>query len=152
MGGYAGGNFGGDGGGGCGSGDWQEVSYNGGSMDAGKRILIVEDEVVQARALEIKLKRSGYETEIVLDGEEASGILGKEKFDLVLLDLVLPKKDGFAVMEEMRARGDHTPIVVISNLGQKEDIDRAKAMDAKYYFVKADSTLSGIADYIDSIV
>ncbi len=113
-----------------------------------KRILIVEDEKPMARALELKLNHSGFETATASDGEAALENLKKQKFDLVLLDLMIPKIDGFGVIKAMKENGDKTPVIVASNLGQEDDAQKAKTLGAKWYFVKSDTPINKIVDYI----
>lgn len=117
-----------------------------------KKILIVEDEKPMVLALELKLKNAGFKTKTASNGAEALDILAKEKFDVVLLDLVLPEKDGFAVLSEMRGRGDGTPVIVLSNLGQKEDVERAKELGADDYFVKAETPITEIIGHIKNVL
>lgn len=117
-----------------------------------KKILIVEDERPIAQALELKLTRSGLETKTVYDGEEAVKILKEEKFDLILLDLILPKRDGFVVLNDMKELNISTPVIVLTNLSQEEDFKRAKNLGAKDYFVKSDISLSKIVSYINEIL
>ncbi|MEK7123945.1 MAG: response regulator [Patescibacteria group bacterium] len=116
-----------------------------------KKILIVEDEKPMVLALELKLKNAGFKTKTASNGEEALETLSKEKFDLILLDLVLPEKNGFAVLAEMRGRGDETPVIVLSNLGQKEDIKRTKELGAANYFVKAETSITEIVGHIKNV-
>lgn len=78
------------------------------------RILIVEDEPSIALALEDDLRRNGYETEVVLDGETAARRAIVQAFDLILLDVMLPGKDGFEVCREVRRAGIETPIVLLT--------------------------------------
>ena len=101
-----------------------------------------------ARALELKLNHSGFETVIASDGEAALENLKKQKFDLVLLDLMIPKIDGFGVIKAMKENGDKTPVIVASNLGQEDDAQKAKTLGAKWYFVKSDTPINKIVDYI----
>ncbi len=116
-----------------------------------KKILIVEDEKPMVLALELKLKNAGFKTKTASNGVEALKILSKGKFDAILLDLVLPEKDGFAVLAEMRGRGDATPVVILSNLGQKEDIKRTKELGADNYFVKTETPITEIVGYIKKV-
>ena len=113
-----------------------------------KKILIVEDEKPMARALELKLKHSGFDAQIANDGQMALDLMKSSKFDLILLDLMLPKVDGFGVMKEMKERKDKTPVIIASNLGQDDDAQKAKSMGAKWYFVKSDTPINKIVDYI----
>lgn len=106
-----------------------------------KKILIIEDEKPLARVLALKLNSAGYETVVVYDGEQALKVLQKDNFNLILLDLLMPKKDGYYVLVELQKLGNKTPIVIASNLSQKEDIEKAKKLGAVDYFVKTDTTL-----------
>jgi DNA-binding response OmpR family regulator len=108
---------------------------------ANKKILIAEDERPMARALELKLNGSGFNAKAVGNGEEALQTLEKEKFDLILLDLVMPKVDGFGVLEQLQAKGNTTPIIVLSNLSQEEDAKKAKELGAVDFFIKSDTPI-----------
>jgi DNA-binding response OmpR family regulator len=116
-----------------------------------KSILIVEDERPIARALELKLKNSGFAAEPVNNGEEALLILGVKKFDLIILDLVMPKMDGFTFLTEIRKRGIDTPVIVTSNLSQDEDKARAKKLGAVDYLIKSNTPLTAIVEKIKII-
>ena len=113
-------------------------------MVMSKRILIVDDEKPLAKALELKLGHEGFEAKAVFNGVEAIEALKKEKFDLVLLDLVMPQEDGFTVLQNMAEIKGNTKVIVSSNLSQEEDIDRAKSLGATDYFIKSDTTLADI--------
>jgi DNA-binding response OmpR family regulator len=114
-----------------------------------KRILIAEDETSIGRALALKLEGSGYEAVVTKDGEEAVAALEKEKFDMLLLDLIMPKKDGFGVLESMKAKGDKTPVIVLTNLSQEEDQRRVKGLGAIGFFVKSDTPLTAIVKEVE---
>jgi len=79
-----------------------------------KKILIVEDESSIALALEDDLRREGYETEVLVDGDTATRRAKSQKWDLILLDVMLPKKDGFEVCRELRQAGIQTPILLLT--------------------------------------
>jgi len=115
-----------------------------------KRVLIVDDERPLAKALELKLTHEGIEAKAVFDGVEAIDILKSEKFDLILLDLVMPKKDGFQVLGDIKKLKITTPVIVSSNLSQEEDIAKAKELGAVNYFVKSDTTLAEIVELTES--
>jgi DNA-binding response OmpR family regulator len=86
-----------------------------------KRILVVEDEPGIAMALEDELTNQGYEVELARDGD-AAVLAGREaRFDGIVLDVMLPKKDGFAVCRELRALGVRTPILVLTAKTQEAD-------------------------------
>jgi DNA-binding response OmpR family regulator len=79
-----------------------------------KRILVVEDESAIAFGLQLDLKNEGYDVEIVSDGESALRRAQKEAFDLILLDVMLPGKDGFEVCRDLRRSGSKTPIIMLT--------------------------------------
>lgn len=108
------------------------------------KVLIVEDERPMANALELKLNKSGFKAKAVFDGDSAVDILSKEKYDLVLLDLIMPKIDGFEVMKKMRDLKNDAKVIVLSNLSQEEDRTKAMAMGALDYFVKSDTPIAEI--------
>lgn len=101
-----------------------------------------------ARALELKLNHSGFETKVVNDGQAAWEAIKKEKFDLILLDLMMPKMDGFEVLKSLKEKKDNTPVIIASNLGQEDDAQKAKSLGAKWYFVKSDTSINKIVDYV----
>jgi len=116
---------------------------------ATKKILIVEDEKSLAHTLQIKLEGAGYHTTVASDGQEALDILaGKEKYDLILLDLILPKLDGFRVMEELKKMENKTPVIVLSILSQEEDRRRAAELGARDYFVKSHTSLADLVKLV----
>ena len=107
------------------------------------KILIVEDDKFLRLLLERKLKNENFEVISAEDGEEALEKIVTEKPDLILLDIILPKKSGFSVLEEINKDENlkKIPVFIISNLGQPEDIERGKNLGAKEYFVKAGLSL-----------
>jgi DNA-binding response OmpR family regulator len=119
-------------------------------MDSSHKILIAEDEKPLARALELKLTRSGFHTRVALNGVEALQAMKEESFDLILLDLIMPQKNGFEVLEEMRAQNIQIPVIVVSNLGQEEDRKRVEELGAIQYVVKSNVSLAEIVKGIKS--
>ncbi len=115
-----------------------------------KKILIAEDERPIAKAIELKLKGAGYEAVVVNDGEAALRILEEQKFDLIMLDLVMPKKTGFDVLEDLKEKGDKTPVIVTSNLSQEEDLKKSKELGVVDYFVKSDTPLVEIIQKVSN--
>ena len=110
------------------------------------KILVVEDETFLVKIYSVKLKKEGYEVSIANDGEEAVRLAAEVNPDLILLDLILPKMNGFEALEKMRASAVNktTPVIVLSNLGQEEDIKRAEALGADGYLVKANFSIQDI--------
>jgi len=103
-----------------------------------QKILLVEDEKILADLLEKKLKEEGYKVSVAPNGQAGLSKMKKEDFDLVLLDVLMPKKGGFEVLEEMQSdpRLKKIPVIIISNSGQPVEISRALEMGARDYLVK----------------
>ncbi len=118
------------------------------------KALIVEDDSFLLSAYRLKLEGMGYEIKEALDGNEALSILGAWTPDVVILDLMLPNVDGFDFLAKMKAedRWKNTPVLVASNLGQREDIDKAMVLGAAGYVVKSDLTLSELVEKINTLV
>ncbi|MFN3301575.1 MAG: response regulator transcription factor [Patescibacteria group bacterium] len=108
------------------------------------KILIIEDDKFLAKLLVLRLERDGFEVVPSYDGEEAIEKIKKNGFDLIVLDLILPKKDGFEVLEEIKKikKDKKIPIIILSNLGQYEDIKRGLALGAIDYIIKTEVPLS----------
>ncbi len=119
-----------------------------------KKILIGEDDKFLASAYRLKLTKAGFEIQIAHDGEEIVKALATFLPDLILLDLVMPIKDGFTALEEIRSQEKFKliPILVASNLGQKEDIDRAKSLGANDFVIKSDMSLDDLIKKISSMI
>lgn len=117
-----------------------------------KKILIVEDERPMAKALQLKLTHVGYDAVSVGNGVDAIALLDKETFDVILLDLMMPKMDGFTFLREMQKRAILTPIIVLSNLSQEEDRQKAKDLGARDFFVKSDTPISKIVISVQTIL
>ena len=117
-----------------------------------KKILIAEDERPMAQALEIKFKAAGFDAVAVFDGEEALQSLAKDKYDLLLLDLMMPKKDGFSVLEELKRQGNPIPVIVSTNLSQAEERNKAMALGAKDYFVKSDTPINDVIEHVKKLL
>ncbi len=115
-------------------------------MKIPKKILIIEDEKTLARALELKLTSSGFGVVTVLNGEEGITLLKKESFDLILLDLIMPKMDGFAVLEILKTKKIKTPVLVLSNLSQQNDVKRTKEFGVKEFFIKSNTPIAVIVE------
>lgn len=117
-----------------------------------KKIMIVEDEKPLSKALELKLKKEGFDVSVAGDGEQAIQMKETYNPDLILLDMVMPKIDGFEVLEKLQENGNTSPIVILSNLGQGEDINRAKSLGATDYLVKSNSPLALIVRKVHDIL
>lgn len=122
----------------------QEIPAKVAAASTGKTVLIVEDEKPLSHALEMKLKNQGFGTKVVTNGQDAIKELEENKYHLVLLDLIMPVMDGFAVLEEMRSKKIKVPVIVLSNLGQDEDRAKTKSLGAVDYFVKSNTPIADI--------
>lgn len=117
-------------------------------------VLIIEDDTYLSDLIEKKLKGAGLRTYSAIDGEKGLEILKEEKVDIILLDLLLPGMHGFEFLKLIKSNPEvkDVPVVILSNLGQKEDIEKGLALGATDYLVKAGVTLDEIIVKINSVV
>lgn len=120
------------------------------SSDKSDSILIVEDDEFISDVYMKKLALEGFEMDLAKDGEEALRKIRDRKPDIVLLDIMIPLKDGFQVLTELRADAALSDIrvVVMSNLSQGKDIARAKELGALDYIVKSNVSLPDMVQRI----
>lgn len=110
-----------------------------------KRVLIAEDEPSLLRVLSERIRRSGYTVLAARDGEQAITLCRTGKPDLVLLDIVMPKKSGFDVLEALRSNlKSDIPVIVLSNLNRPTDVETAKNFEVSKYLTKSDVSLRDI--------
>lgn len=119
-----------------------------GIVQNGKKILIIEDEEALANALRLKLSSVGYNVTVAIDGGEGQNQALNNAFDLILLDLILPVMDGFTVLAKLQEKGIKIPVIILSNLSQQEDMEKAKNLGAVEFLVKSDIQLSQVLEYI----
>jgi len=119
-----------------------------------KKILIIEDDSVLQKALTEFLTAEGFETVSALDGEEGVKIGKEKKPDLVLLDIVLPKMDGYEVLKTMKADEGtkNIPIILLTNLGSVNDVEKALGLGATTYLIKADYKLEEVTKKIKEVL
>ncbi|MCX6756715.1 MAG: response regulator [Candidatus Nomurabacteria bacterium] len=115
-----------------------------------KKIMIVEDNELISKVYQTKFIKEGFEIFLARDGEEAVKKITTEKPDMILLDLMIPKKDGFGVLEDIKKIPvlAKIPVIVLSNLGQQKDKDRALELGANEYLIKVDSSIQEIVDKV----
>ena len=118
------------------------------------KVLVVEDDKFLVNAYRVKFEKMGYEIKIALDGVEALEVLGKWRPDVVILDLVMPKMDGYEFLEKMRAIPEYEkiPVLIASNLGQNEDLNKAKEMGANNYVIKGNLSLSELVIKLEELI
>jgi DNA-binding response OmpR family regulator len=119
-----------------------------------KKILIIEDDKFVRELIAQKLTEEGYEALMTVDGEEGMVQIKEKKPDLVLLDLILPGIDGFEVLSRMKSDPnlEKIPVVILSNLGQREEVERGLKMGANDYLIKAHFTPREIIEKVNSIL
>ncbi len=120
-------------------------------MEPKKRILIVEDDQSIATGLALNLRIAGYEPEVAHDGEQALDAVAESRPDLILLDINLPKKDGLALVSELRGAGDQTPIVMLSARTEEHDKVAALRLGADDYMTKPFS-LAELTARLDAVL
>jgi DNA-binding response OmpR family regulator len=115
------------------------------------KVLVVEDDKFLISAYRAKLTKVGFEVQMAGDGEEAIEALKSFKPDIILLDLVMPRKDGFVTLAEIKKNPDlaNIPVIVASNLGQKEDLDKAMSLGAIDYIIKSDLSMDALVAKIN---
>ncbi len=119
-----------------------------------KKILIIEDDKFLRDLITQKLLKEDFDISQAVDGEEGIKKIKEEKPDLVLLDLILPGIDGFEVLTRMKSDQNLPliPVIILSNLGQKEDIEKGMKLGATDYLIKAHFTPGEIIDKIKNIL
>ncbi len=119
-----------------------------------KKVLIVDDDEFLLDMYVVKFKEAGFEVDIAQNGEEALAKVRAGNPDVVLLDVVMPKMDGFDVLRTIKKEklAPHAAVFVLSNLGQKEDTDRGMNLGAVDYIVKAHFTPSEVVARVNNVL
>jgi len=119
-----------------------------------RKILLVEDDPFIMDIYRTKFEEEGMEIDIVKDGEEALKKIKEEPFDLLLLDIVLPKVSGWEVLEKIRENPPKKAlkIVVLSNLGQKREVEKALNLGAAKYLIKAHYTPLEVVEEVKKLL
>ena len=118
-----------------------------------KNVLIIEDDDFFRELIKKKLSVKFNVFEAV-DGEKGVAIIKEKKPDLVLLDLLLPNVDGFGVLSQVKADSElsSVPVIILSNLGQQEDIERALKLGANDFLIKSQFDIDQVVDKISNIL
>jgi two-component system alkaline phosphatase synthesis response regulator PhoP len=119
-----------------------------------KKILMVEDNIFLRKLYRDKLTRAGFGFVEATNGVEGLNKAVFEKPDLIILDLILPRKNGFDVLAELKEKPDvkNTPVIILSNLSQEADIKEAMKLGAEEYLVKTEVRLSEVVDMVKKII
>jgi len=117
-------------------------------------ILVIEDDKFLRELLVKKIAKEGFDVQNAIDAQAAFLILEERKPNIILCDLILPGIDGFEILRRIKAdpRIADIPVVILSNLGQKEDLDKATALGAKDFMIKANFTLDEIVAKVRSLL
>lgn len=118
------------------------------------KILLVEDDQMIVELYKLKLEESGFEVTVTEKGSEALEIAKKDQPDLILLDIILPEIDGFAILQTLKAESGtkKIPVLLLTNLSQESDQQKGTQLGADGYFVKAQHTPSDILTEIKKLI
>ncbi|MDI6778083.1 MAG: response regulator [Patescibacteria group bacterium] len=111
-----------------------------------KKILVVEDDRSLQNALAEMISQEGYEVSSAFDGEEGLKKIGEFMPDLVLLDIILPKKDGYEVLAEIKKneKTKNIPVLILTNLEEVDNVQKALDLGATTFMVKSDFSLKDV--------
>ena len=111
-------------------------------------VLVIEDDEFLVNAYRTKLTKEGFDVHFAVDGQEAMKTLETLHPNVILLDLMLPNKDGFTVLEKIKKKPSLSkiPVIISSNLSQKVDIERCKKLGAHEFIVKSELSLDEIVE------
>ena len=123
-------------------------------MEKSASILLIEDESAIADMYAFKFRKAGYAVTVARDGAEGLRRAQEILPDLILLDILMPRMDGLSVLQSLKAKGEtrDIPVVLLTNLGQEEDIERGLAAGALDYLIKANYTPAEILAKIKKII
>jgi len=118
------------------------------------KVLIIEDDRFLLKLYADKLQREGFEVLSSLTGEEGLNKVSVEKPDLIILDLILPGKNGFEVLSELKLNPGtkDIPVIILTNLGQEADIKKGLELGADTYLVKTDFSLSQLPEVVKGVL
>ncbi|OGH84042.1 MAG: hypothetical protein A2261_01180 [Candidatus Magasanikbacteria bacterium RIFOXYA2_FULL_44_8] len=117
-------------------------------------VLIVEDDVFLSQIYQKKFEMEGYKVSTADNGEKGLADAKKKKPNIVLLDILLPKMDGFVVLNKLKADPEtkDIPVILLTNLGQKEDVDKGLEQGAVDYLIKAHFKPSEVVDKVRKVL
>ena len=118
------------------------------------KILIVEDEEILAKVLEEKFSNSGFKVSIASDGEAVLPLAKKNKPDMILLDIILPKIDGIEVLTRLKEDEDlkNIPVIMLSNLNEDEKIKQALSLGAVDYMTKIQHPINEVIEKVNRYI
>lgn len=119
-----------------------------------KKVLLIEDEEMLSEMYKTKFEGEGFVFFRAYDGENGLELAKRERPDIILLDIIMPKVDGFVVLKELKADAGtkNIKIILLTNLGQDEDVKKGKAMGADDYLIKANFTPAQVVDKVRGLL
>jgi len=121
---------------------------------AKQTILIIEDEQTILKAIQIALEEAGYQVFTAIDGESGEGAAKTEKPDLILLDIILPRKNGLDVLKSLKAdeATKRIPVILLTNLSDTDTVSQGVALGARGYLVKANYSLDEVVAKVKEVL
>jgi DNA-binding response OmpR family regulator len=116
-----------------------------------KKILIIEDEETLLELMRTQLMASGYKVEAAIDGEKGLALIASWKPDLILLDYLLPAKNGIEVLQTLKKKKSKIPVLVVSNSGNQAEVKEILKLGARDYLVKANFTPAEVIEKVNQI-
>lgn len=116
------------------------------------KVALIEDDHMLSEMYKIKFEKEGFAIVTAADGAEGLEVVQKEQPDIILLDVIMPRMDGFQTLQELRTRGIQTPVILLTNLGQEEDIKKGRELGATDYFVKSNFTPDAIVAKVRNVL
>jgi DNA-binding response OmpR family regulator len=118
------------------------------------KVLVVEDDAFLGGAYRLKLTKEGFEVEIATDGEEALVRLNTFTPDIILMDVIMPRKDGFSTLQDIKRNDSlkHIPVIMATNLGQAGDIEKAKSLGAYDFITKSNMSISDLVAKLKAVI
>lgn len=119
-----------------------------------KKILLIEDDSMIIDLYRTELEKSGFSVSVIRDGRRVLSSIKKERPDIVLLDIVLPKIDGWEILKEIKSNPEFKDlkVIILSNLGQKSEVERGFKMGASKYLIKAHHTPREIVEEVKKLL
>ncbi len=120
------------------------------------KIIIVEDDEMLQGMYGQKFQMEGYQVFSAFNGADGMKMIEAEKPDIILLDVIMPKMDGFVALKKIRKHSDsviaNTPVILLTNLGQEEDVRKGRELGANDYFIKANHTPQDVLDKVKALL
>ncbi len=119
-----------------------------------RKILLIEDDPFLGEMYTDKFAQSGFKIDVATDGKEGMNKIKKSRPDLILLDVVLPKMDGFEILKELKkdSKLEKIPVVLLTNLGQKNEIEKGMSLGAEEYIIKAHFTPTAVVVKVKEVL